>query len=54
MVPANFEVTKNAAGGDATRRKSMLPGQKTDEQKAQVAAVSTEKLGANFEAASEP
>jgi len=47
MVPANFEVSKG--GADGPRRKSMLPGQKSDESKAQVAAVSSEKLGANFE-----
>ena len=48
---ANFEVSK--AGDDPTRRKSVLPGQKTDDQKAQMAAVSSEKLGTMYQSEAE-
>jgi serine/threonine-protein phosphatase 2A regulatory subunit B' len=50
-VPANFEPTKGA--NDATRRKSMLPGQKSDEQKAQVAQVEKSQLGTTYQAENE-
>jgi len=50
-VGGNFEVSK---ANDASRRKSMLPGQKSDESKAQVAAVATgEKLQTTYQADNE-
>ena len=50
-VGGNFEVSK---ANDASRRKSMLPGQKSDESKAQVATVATgDKLQTTYQADNE-
>ena len=50
-VGGNFEVSKAT---DASRRKSMLPGQKSDESMAQVAVVATgEKLQTTYQADTE-
>ena len=50
-VGGNFEVSK---ANDATRRKSVLPGGKNDESKAQVAVVATgEKLQTTYQADNE-
>jgi len=49
-VPANFELKK---GDEGQRRKSALPGQKSDESKAQVVQVAGEKLDTTYQAENE-